>query len=85
MPRHAQGARRGGQKYKGNPKVAFYAVCIDPSQFSNAEMEKVLAELNLHVPILRDFDRSGVVFNRESRPRPSSSTIRGSCNTAKAG
>ena len=56
------------QKYKGNPKVAFYAVCIDPSQFSNAEMEKALAELNLHVPILRDFDRSGVVFNQGEPP-----------------
>ena len=56
------------QKYKGNPKVAFYAVCADPSQFSNADMEKAVAELNLHVPIVRDFERSGAVFNPGEPP-----------------
>ena len=40
----------------------------DPPQLSNAEMEKAIAELNLHVPILRDFDASGAVFNLGEPP-----------------
>jgi outer membrane lipoprotein-sorting protein len=56
------------QKYKDNPKVAFYAVCADPSQFSNSDMEKAVAELNTHVPILRDLDRTGAVFNPGEPP-----------------
>ncbi len=33
------------QKYKDNPKVVIYAVCCDPMQFSNAEMDRAIAEL----------------------------------------
>jgi peroxiredoxin len=56
------------EKYKDNPKVAFYAVCCDPSQLSNADLEKGVADLKLHVPILRDFDLSGAVFNLGEPP-----------------
>ena len=72
------------QKYKDNPKVAFYAVCCDPSQFSNAEMEKAITELKLHVPVLRDFDASAPSSIWGNHPLRSWSTTRGLCSTAKA-
>ena len=56
------------QKYKDDPKVAIYAVCVDPSQLNNADLEKGIADLGVHVPILRDFDASGTVFNLGEPP-----------------
>lgn len=56
------------QKYKDNPKVAFYAVCVDPPQLKNVDLEKAVADLKVSVPVLRDIDMSGVVFNMSEPP-----------------
>lgn len=56
------------QKYKDNPKVTFYAVCIDPPQLKDAELEKAVADLKVNVPVLRDIDMSGVAFNMSEPP-----------------
>ena len=56
------------RKYKDDPKVAFYAICRDPPQLSNAELEKAVAEMNVHVPIARDVDASGNAFNLGEPP-----------------
>jgi len=56
------------QKYKDNPRVAFYAVCVDPPQLNNADVEKTVADLKVHVPILRDIDMSAAAFNLGEPP-----------------
>jgi outer membrane lipoprotein-sorting protein/peroxiredoxin len=56
------------QKYKDNPKVAFYAVCRDPVQLTNADMEKFAAELGVHVPMVRDLKATGAAFNLGDPP-----------------
>ncbi len=56
------------RKYKDDPKVAFYAICRDPPQLSNADLEKAIAEMNVHVPIVRDVDASGNAFNLGEPP-----------------
>lgn len=57
------------QKYKNNPKVAIYAVCCDPIQFTNSEMEKTLTELTVTVPSARgDLDVVGAAFHLGEPP-----------------
>jgi peroxiredoxin len=48
------------QKNKDNPKTAFYAVCVDPAQLSDADLKKAVADVQTHVPILRDAETSAV-------------------------
>lgn len=50
------------QEFKDNPKVAFYAVNVDPSKVENAELTKLFADLKVDVPILRNTDQSAAAF-----------------------
>lgn len=47
------------EKFKDNPKVAFYAVNVENPEVNNEDVKKVLEELKVNVPILRDFDHTG--------------------------
>ena len=42
------------QRYKDNPKVAFYAVSVDQPKMDNKELAKTFEDWKVHVPILRD-------------------------------
>ncbi|MEN6457691.1 MAG: redoxin domain-containing protein [Thermoguttaceae bacterium] len=46
------------QQCKSNPKVAFYAVCVDPPELKNADAVRAIEDLKVHVPLLRDPDQT---------------------------
>ncbi len=50
------------QKYKDNPKVAWYAVNIDPSQVKNEELTKLFNEWKVALPIVRDDGQTTAAF-----------------------
>ena len=43
-------------------------MCVDPPQLSNSDLEKAMADLKVHVPILRDANMSAPVFNVRELP-----------------
>ncbi len=50
------------EKYKDNPKVAFYAVSVDQPEVDNKDLEKVFTELKVSIPILRDPEKTAALF-----------------------
>ena len=58
------------QKLKDNPKLAFYAVSVDPAKYPTDDLKKNVANLNLHVPMLRDPNLSAVAFNLRTSVLP---------------
>ena len=58
------------QKLKANPKLAFYAVSVDPEKYPTDELKKDVANLNLHVPALRDPKLSAAAFNLKTSVLP---------------
>jgi thiol-disulfide isomerase/thioredoxin len=50
------------EKYKDNPKVAFYAVSVDQPQVTNEEVAKVMADLKVTIPVLRDPEQTSGLF-----------------------
>ncbi len=50
------------EKYKDNPKVAFYAVSVDEPDVKNEDLTKTFADLKVNVPILRDSEQSASLF-----------------------
>ena len=48
------------QQYKDNPKLAFYAVCVDGQDIK--ELAKTFADLKVTIPILRDSNRSAMAL-----------------------
>ena len=47
------------QRYKDNPKLAFYAVSVDDPKEDNKTLVKTFEDLKVHVPILRDTEQDG--------------------------
>ncbi len=41
------------QRYKNNPRVAFYAVCLDPPELKDSEVARAIEDLKVHVPVVR--------------------------------
>jgi peroxiredoxin/outer membrane lipoprotein-sorting protein len=58
------------QKLKNNPKLAFYAVNVDPAKYPTDELKKDVANLNPHVPTLRDPNLSAAAFNLRTSVLP---------------
>jgi peroxiredoxin len=56
------------QKHKDNPKTAFYAVCIDPAQFTDADLKKAVSDLQIQAPILRDIEMSAAATLNMGEP-----------------
>lgn len=56
------------EKFKDNPKVAFYVVNTEQAETKNQDIEKVLGDLKVSVPILRDIDQTRVAL--KFRPIP---------------
>ena len=51
------------QQYKDNPKVAFYAVSVDQTRrWTTSELVKTFEDLKVHVPILRDTDKTAAAL-----------------------
>ena len=53
------------QKYKDNPKLAFYAVCLDPPEVKNEDLKKTFEEMKIHIPVVRDADGAAAAFRTE--------------------
>jgi thiol-disulfide isomerase/thioredoxin/outer membrane lipoprotein-sorting protein len=56
------------QKFKDNPKVAFYAVSVDQPDVQNTDLVKIFEELKVKIPMLRNTDRSAMAFRFEGIP-----------------
>ncbi|MEN6449400.1 MAG: redoxin domain-containing protein [Thermoguttaceae bacterium] len=56
------------QRYKDNPKVAFYAVCIDPMELKNSDATRALDDLKVRVPLLRDAKQSAAALRLAAPP-----------------
>ena len=63
------------EKFKDNPKVAFYAVSVDRPEVENKELAKLFEAMKVNVPILRDPDDSATAFH--IRPIPAKFIIDG--------
>ena len=50
------------QRYKDNPKVAFYAVSVDDPKADNKMLVKTFEDLKVHVPILRDTENTAAAL-----------------------
>jgi thiol-disulfide isomerase/thioredoxin len=50
------------ERFKGNPKVAFYAVSVDEPNAQDKELVKAFADMKIHIPILRDPEKSGAAL-----------------------
>ena len=50
------------EQYKGNAKVAFYAISIDAPAVENKALVKTFEDLKVQVPIVRDTERSAAAF-----------------------
>ena len=53
------------ERYKNNPKVAFYAVSVDDPRMENGAIAKTFEELKVHLPIVRETERSLDLFKRQ--------------------
>ncbi len=56
------------ERYKNNPKVAFYAVSVNDPKTDNAQLAKTLEQLKVGVPILRDTNWRARIFKLEGIP-----------------
>jgi len=56
------------EKYPDSKNVVFFAVSIDEPQVTNAELERVVKEWNVRVPILRDQEYSAAAFGFSDIP-----------------
>ena len=56
------------EKYKNNPKLAFYAVSLDEPKIDNKELAKTFADLKVTVPILRDAEQSAAAMKFSTIP-----------------
>ena len=56
------------QRYKDNPKVAFYAVSVDDPKADNKMLVKTFEDLKVHVPILRDTDKTAAALKFSGIP-----------------
>ena len=53
------------ERYKNNPKVAFYAVSVDDPRMENGAIAKTFEELKVNLPIVRETERSLDLFKRQ--------------------
>ncbi|MCE5267934.1 MAG: redoxin domain-containing protein [Planctomycetaceae bacterium] len=56
------------QRYKNNPRVAIYAVCLDPPQLKNSDVTQAMQDLKVHVPLLRDPKQAAAAFKLAEPP-----------------
>jgi thiol-disulfide isomerase/thioredoxin len=61
------------EKFKDNPKVAFYAVSVDRPEVENKDLVKLFEDMKVNIPILRDPEDSAAAFH--FRPIPATFII----------
>lgn len=56
------------EKFKDNPKVAYYAVSVDEPGIDTKDVAKTLEGLKVTIPMLRDPEKTAVAFRFQSIP-----------------
>ena len=60
--------QKAKEKFKDNPKVAFYAVSVDTPEITNKDLAKLFEDLKVKLPIFRDPERTAVAFKFSGIP-----------------